>query len=156
MHAVAATHDTLRAALDAGGRPAILAAADAVCGSRAGVLSVIGQVDERPESRTGVRDLLEAITQHARVDSAGEIERTLLVAAALDATPRLAGLAVCPHVREMMRAAFEQIATAPDASRFELSRATFVDAAKKTTLRRFTAGQFDWEIGGISRSDVLH
>ena len=100
--------------------------------------------------------LLAAVLKDARVPE-GALEQWLLLHAALIAVPRLSALRVTDRVRQLLCGEFISLAAADgDALRnMPSGRSRFVGLAKMVTLRRFPAGQFDWDVSGISRSDLM-
>lgn len=84
------------------------------------------------------------------------LERLLLLHAAVEALPRVPHLPVGDDVKRRLCAEFAFFAAEPtDAAWFDVDTASFTAMCKLATLRRFPAGQFDWEVAGISRRDVL-
>ena len=85
-----------------------------------------------------------------------EVERLLLIQAALASLPALPDARVSDDVKRLMCEEFCFFASAPaDAfAHFEAGSARFVSMCKTASLRRFRAGLFDWEVSGVSRSDV--
>jgi hypothetical protein len=84
-------------------------------------------------------------------------ERFLLIASALDALDRLPGLPVSDGVKRLFCDEFSFYA-APHPEylhRFKVGTASFVGMCKTASLRRFPAGQFDWEVSGIRRADII-
>jgi hypothetical protein len=117
-------------------------------------LGVVRGLSEGADSAAPLRRIKAALGESAADAS---LERFLIVAAALDALPRVATLPVADAVKIRLLDEFHFYAAAPQDSRrhFEMNRATFVAMAKTATLRRFPAGQFDWEVSGISRRYLL-
>jgi hypothetical protein len=136
-------------------RCVLRAATDAV-GTESDVVAVVREISEQPESQVRIRHLVDCVRRERGPAPPGVIERLIVVAAAADGLKRLQDAPLCAGVKRLMCEEFRFMAdTDLELERFECSRGTFVDAAKKATLRRFTAGQFDWEVGGIGRSEIL-
>lgn len=83
-------------------------------------------------------------------------QRVVLLSAALESLRTLPNLPVSDDVKARFCEEFCFFASPPGehASRFDIGSASFAGMCKTATLRRFPAGQFDWEVGGISRSDI--
>jgi hypothetical protein len=140
------------------------------------VRAIAGAFTRRNLDAAACRRLVDPITEmpasHAAVarlkaslrDSGGEedleqggFERVLLLRAALDALPRVASLCVTSDVRRLFCETFEFVACADRAevARYAVGTARFVEMCRTAALRRFPAGQFDWEVSGVRRSDVI-
>jgi hypothetical protein len=100
-----------------------------------------------------VRELCRARLRDAALD---EGWRTLVRSAA-DSLERVSDLPVPVDVVRLICAEFSFIATADDAARAKAHPATprYERLAAIAALRRFPAGQFEWEISGLSRSDCI-
>jgi hypothetical protein len=84
------------------------------------------------------------------------VERVLLVRAVVDAVPRVRNLPVGGDVKTLLAREFRFMAGEPqDYGWFDAGSASFTGMCKLATFRRFPAGQFDWEVSGVSRRDVL-
>jgi hypothetical protein len=83
--------------------------------------------------------------------------RRVLLEAALRGLEQLPDLPLPRSVKDEFCREFAFIATADDVqfAKYEPGTARYDELLKIATLRRFPAGQFDWEVGGISRSDLL-
>jgi hypothetical protein len=81
------------------------------------------------------------------------VERLLLWHAARHALPQLPSLPIESEVRAQLERDLREL-HAPHAS-VATGSYQFVRAAKIATLRRFSAGPMEWELGGIPRSCVL-
>jgi hypothetical protein len=114
-------------------------------------------VREAPESVATICTLKSEVEQAGCAVAGALVERFLLVRAACDLLPSINRLRVGPGVEKAIRAEFRFYAHPPEESwrTFEAGTATFVAMSKIATGRRFPAGQFDWEVSGISRSDLV-
>jgi hypothetical protein len=81
------------------------------------------------------------------------IERLLLWHAARQAASQLAALPIENRVRDQLDQDLRQLHAMSGSVASDSY--TFVRAAKMATLRRFSAGPMEWELGGIPRSCVL-
>jgi hypothetical protein len=84
------------------------------------------------------------------------LERYLLLNAALRSLHDLAALPVPARVKELFCDEFQFLAGpgTQRLARLSAGHPRFAELCKTATLRRFPGGQFDWELGGISRSDL--
>ena len=124
----------------------------------AGVPHMVGAVSEAPSTQAPLARLKDAVDREETSDGARSFERFLLLTAALDTLSRLPHVPVSDDVRALICDEFRFFALHPGehAARFEIGSASFTAMCKTATLRRFPAGQFDWEVGGIRRSDIAH
>jgi hypothetical protein len=123
----------------------------------AGLLRLIGAVSEAPATHEPIARLRDAAGPEDP-ENARPFERFLLLTAAMDTLARIRLVPVSDDVKALMCDEFRFYASHPGehASRFEIGSASFTAMCKTATLRRFPAGQFDWEVGGIRRSDIAH
>ena len=94
----------------------------------------------------------------AGVEDGGATERYLLLNSACRALERLPSVPVGASVRALFCEAFENMATLSadaDPGLFSVGSPRFTAACKTVSLRRFPAGEFDWEVSGIPRSWML-
>jgi hypothetical protein len=134
--------------------PALTRAADGL--DRERVDAAMGQrlVADISEHELRVRDRILAL--RASIGAAeGSLERLLLLRAALDALPRIASLPVSDDVQRLFYEAFDYVAVPPRGAAFDAARGRFIALCKLTSLRRFPAGQFHWEMSGVPRSWLL-
>lgn len=114
-------------------------------------------ISESAGSQERAKSLKSTLAQDGGLAVDGVFERYLLLDAAAHACSLLPALAVTARVKQCFCAEFNYVATA-DATAFgkmQIGSARFAGVAKTTTLRRFPAGQFDWEVSGIPRSALL-
>jgi hypothetical protein len=99
----------------------------------------------------------QTLIPSSTADDDGALERWLLLHAALQALPRLQSLRVPWRVKSLFCEEYQHLATADGGAlaKVRAGNARFAGLAKIATLRRFPAGQFDWEVSGVARSDVL-
>ena len=121
-----------------------------------GLLRLIGAVSEAPATHEAIARLRDAAGLEGSFESARPFERFLLLTAAMDTLARTHLVPVGDDVKALMCDEFRFYASHPGehASRYEIGSASFTAMCKTATLRRFPAGQFDWEVGGIRRSDI--
>jgi hypothetical protein len=101
---------------------------------------------------------LELLRQAAGVPSDGRLfERVILLRWALEALPKVDALPVPDAVKALICSEASFVATASDQefARYGIGSSRFTASAQTLRLQRFPAGQFDWEVGGISRSDLI-
>jgi hypothetical protein len=110
--------------------------------------------DESTQSQEGLRNLKTALP---RVVSDGAFERYLIVQSALASIERIPDLPVPVPVKKLLCDEFRFFAHADDAAGplFRVGEYRFSAMCKTASLRRFPAGQLDWEISGLPRSDVF-
>ena len=125
--------------------------------TRADAVRVVGGVTEDPASVAPLSALKKLAARHGVPGDRVEVERVLLLYAALEALPRLRTLTVGEDVRQLMCDEFRFFASDPadSVALFRAGTARYTAMCKVATLRRFRAGQFDWEVGAVSRSYVL-
>jgi hypothetical protein len=118
-------------------------------------LAWLRSVTEVPESQEPINRLRASLVQAGRLADGGyELEQYLLLVAALDSLPRVAALPTGEDVHRLFGEAFTFLAQ-PDArslQRFRCGSPDFGAMCRVATLRRFPAGQFEWELSGIPRS----
>ena len=90
------------------------------------------------------------------LDESRPFERFLLLTTALASLDRLPALPVSGDVRALICDEFRFYASPPGehAHRYAIGSASFTAMCKTASLRRFPAGQFDWEVAGIPRSYI--
>ncbi|MGH9308883.1 MAG: hypothetical protein ACRD1U_05895 [Vicinamibacterales bacterium] len=127
---------------------------------QAGISELEGvRLVERVTEDVATRAPIGRINSRVLPDEAAErraLERLLLVHTAIEALPRVPHLPVSDDVKRRLCAEFAFFAAEPtDAGWFDVETASFTAMCKLATFRRFPAGQFDWEVSGISRRDML-
>jgi hypothetical protein len=85
----------------------------------------------------------------------GAFERLLLLRQAGRALSRLPSLPVSDDVKRLFCEQIRYIAEPPAKASFDVGRAGFVASSELVTLRRYPAGQYDWQVSGLPRSWVL-
>lgn len=122
----------------------------------AGLVRLVGAVSEAPATHKAIARLRDAADREGLSGSAKPLERFLLLTAAMDTLARIRLVPVSDEVKALLCDEFRFYATHPGehAARYEIGSASFAAMCKTATLRRFPAGQFDWEVGGIRRSDI--
>ncbi|HEU4689773.1 MAG TPA: hypothetical protein VFS23_15480, partial [Vicinamibacterales bacterium] len=121
-----------------------------------GVPAIVARVDETQLTQADVvRAITAGAAAHTPLDATPQ--RYALLKTAVDSLKRLHQLPVQDSVRELFCSEFQFFAGEPGvhARRFQPGSASLVSMCKTASLRRFPAGQFDWEISGLRRSDVL-
>lgn len=100
-------------------------------------------------------DILPALCTSTEPDSqSGTVERALLMLAAQYAAPQVPSLPIADSVKELFAEEFELFANPTPAwvSAFRCDNVRFREMARVATLRRFPAGQFQWEATALPRS----
>lgn len=118
---------------------------------------LVSEVTEIAASQSGVLQLKQKLVTTGLDASATGLERYLLIQCALDSLKRLPAEAVSDEVKHLLCREYTQY-TQPKPNRareFRAGQNPFQASCKIATLRRFPAGQFDWEISGIPRSWFL-
>jgi hypothetical protein len=118
-----------------------------------GYSTLLGGVEEAPQTHRAVARLVDAVAS-SPADRA-PIVRTVLVSAAVAALDRLPDAPLPQAVVSRFCEEFAALARGADVRAFEIGSSRFARACKLATLRRFPAGQFEWERSGISRRDLL-
>jgi hypothetical protein len=121
------------------------------------IAGFLHQVTETPASVRPLRSLKSDLVSSGHSIEGGQLERLLLLRAGLEMLPALPSLRVGPDVEALLLDEFTFYAQAPPDKwpAFEAGTATFVAMSKIATGRRFPGGQFDWEVSGIRRSDLI-
>jgi hypothetical protein len=107
-----------------------------------------------PARLDGTREICERALRD--VDDLA-VGRRPLLRAALESLPRVPELPVPESVKDLIldEFAFIALADAGELARHRPGTARFERLERIAALQRFPAGQFEWEIGGVSRRDVL-
>jgi hypothetical protein len=117
---------------------------------------LVARVTAAPPTQMPIEELKALVTRAEGVDSC-LVERFLLIAASVQTLDHLVDAPVSDSVKQLCCDEFQFFAN-PDGQsvpRFAAGRPSFAEMCKTATLRRFPAGQFDWEVSGISKSDLL-
>jgi hypothetical protein len=122
-----------------------------------GFWQLTSHVAESEGSQEQTRLLKSRLVQDGGLADDGAFERCLLVDAAAHACSLLPTLPVTARVKQFFCAEFNYVATADSTAfgKMQVGSPRFAGIAKTTTLRRFPAGQFDWEVSAIPRSALL-
>lgn len=85
------------------------------------------------------------------VDELASVERRLVLETALASLRELPAVPVCDAVKELFCDEVESWTKLDDGGKkeFAVGRSRFVDMCKMASLRRFPAGQFDWDVSGL-------
>jgi hypothetical protein len=117
------------------------------------VLSLVRLTDESGQSQELLRNLRNSLpdTLHE-----GSFERYLILRSALACLDKLCGFPTPLRVKQLLCDEFKLFAQ-PDHAvpLFRLGDYRFVAMCKTASLRRFPAGQIDWEVSGLPRSILL-
>lgn len=109
-----------------------------------------------PELERIRRDL----RSHGFAAEDGRLERFILLQAASECLPAIDDLPVAPEVKALYAAALSFMVEPGEPERGGLEprigHSHFASMCKVVTLRRFPAGQWDWEVSGVLRSWFLH
>lgn len=97
----------------------------------------------------------EAVSADIAASAAGSFERLLLLRQAQKALPRIESQPVSDDVKRLFCEEFQYVATPPGRASFDVTKGSFAALCELTTLRRFPAGQFHWNVSGLPRSWVL-
>jgi len=118
--------------------------------------ALLEAVDEVPAA-SHIRAAKQAVEAAGISVAGGDVERCLILTGALHKLRELPHLPVSRRVRALLCEELAWVASAPTAefARCGVGTARFVRLAKIATHTRWPAGQFEWEISGIPRSDVL-
>jgi|SRR5689334_7209973 len=107
-------------------------------------------ITELPATRRRLEGFRERVTRSSAGLPAGSFERFVLGRAVLHFEGGLQSAAVPPIVKRIT--CRDLVRLADDRAPLDLSDSRFAALCKLATLRRFAAGQFDWERSGLPRS----
>lgn len=112
---------------------------------------------ERRESLANLLRLKDRLTRFGIDPRGTDLERYLILRCALDSLSRLPDEPLAADVKRLLCKEYVRLAQPRSKDARELTPApgAFVAVCKMATLRRFPAGQFDWEVSGIPRSWFL-
>jgi hypothetical protein len=114
-------------------------------------------VTESSTSLGPIKSLKSSVAQSGLPTEDNSVEQFLLVQSALSSLDKLPDWPVSASVKKLICEEFAFYARPDDAERgkFRADKSTFVAMSKIATLRRFPAGQFDWEVSGLPRSRLF-
>jgi len=133
------------------------------CAGVLGRLGSLGQPDRAFQFLSRITIHLDSGAELARLCASipsdpgrNAVERTLLVLASQHAIAQVPSLAVSDSVKELFADEFLFFANPPPAwvAHFQTGDVRYREMARIATLRRFPAGQFQWEVSGFPRSWV--
>jgi len=107
-------------------------------------------ITEAPKTRRRLAAIRDAIAKPIAELPSGSFERYVLAHAVLQSTGKLESAAVAPAVKRLAWSGLQRFAD--DHAALDLADNRFVALCKMATVRRFAAGQFDWENSGLPRS----
>jgi hypothetical protein len=107
---------------------------------------------EQTETQRPLSEIKASIAAQGIDLSDGSFERFLLTSTARQSLERLEAMPLTAGVKGLCRQAFARYAD--PRHRCDLTGSSFVAYCKIASLRRFPAGQFDWEPSGLPRSWV--
>jgi hypothetical protein len=152
--------ETTRQCEDALLQPGVAQAMHALeqCGvAKAEILRAVQAVTPLSESHAAVRDLSARVASYGAAIDSASVERGLILTTAIESLALLPAVPVCDAVKALF---CEEVGswTSLDeegADEFHIGTGRFEAACKTASLRRFPAGQFDWEVGGLPFSYLL-
>ena len=110
-------------------------------------------ITELPETRRRLEAIRNSVSRRAVDVGAGVFERFVLAHSVLRHLHELGSAAVPLVVKRLTCTGLLRFADAREA--LDLSESRYERLCKMATLRRFAAGQFDWERSGLPRSWLL-
>jgi hypothetical protein len=113
-------------------------------------VAAVGRVTEHGDENRHLLTLRSKIAQYAGMLPSGAFERYVVTAAACESIRRLDAAPLSATVKRLCCEAFCRFAEPAAALDAEANQ--FIAICKIATLRRFPAGQFDWEPSGLPRS----
>jgi hypothetical protein len=119
--------------------------------------AILREVGDDASSRTALLKLPSSVRSDEGSVSPRALSRYLLLRSAETALPLIAAIPVSDAVKSLIYREFEFFATPGRGfeTLFDLTNYSFSAMAKIATLRRFPAGQLDWEVSGLPRSWFL-
>lgn len=122
--------------------------------SREQCVSLVRAVDGSNGDQRPVKQLISSIAPLGADWEDGSIERFLLIQGALGSLPAVPGLPVNTAVKTNFCEAFRFFAFPPQVAKpkFLAGSASFGSMCRIAALRRFPAGEFEWEVSGLPRS----
>jgi hypothetical protein len=150
MLTVEAARQRCTAALEQAGPRSIASALDSLGISLPRCVAYVADVTERAETLQPLVSIKADLERHGVDLTDAAFERYVLTAAALRSLDALGTAAVSDAVKALCCEAYAKF---PERRRrLDLRHHSFVELSKIATLRRFPAGQFDWEPSGLPRS----
>jgi hypothetical protein len=118
---------------------------------------ILREVADDASSRLDLLKLPNLVGSDVGSVSPRTLSRYLLLRSAESALPLVAALPVDDAIKSLIYREFEFFATPGRGfeALFDLTNYSFTAMAKIATLRRFPAGQLDWEVSGLPRSWLL-
>jgi hypothetical protein len=113
-------------------------------------VALVSAVTEQRHTRQPLADIRDALAGRGVDVGQGAFERFLLTATARRSRERLDAQPVAAAVKAFCRDAFDGFAS--PRRPFDLWHGSFPALCKVASLRRYPAGQFDWEPSGLPRS----
>lgn len=119
--------------------------------------AVLNKVGDDASSRSALLKLPNSVGSDDTSVPPKTLSRYLLLRSAETALPLVGSLPVSEAVKSLIYREFEFFATPGRGfeTLFDLTNYSFSAMAKIATLRRFPAGQLDWEVSGLPRSWLL-
>ena len=116
-------------------------------------VTYVADVTERPETVQPLAAIKSDLERDGLDLADAQFERYLLTAAALRSLARLDQVPVTDCVKALCCDLYAKLPQRRP--RLDLTHHSFAELSKVATLRRFPAGQFDWEPSGLPRSWLL-
>jgi hypothetical protein len=113
-------------------------------------VDLVSEVTERPETVQPLAAIKADLGRDGLDLAEAQFERCVLAAAALRSMHRLDQVPVSASVKALCLDLYGKLCQRR--ARLDLTHHSFVELSKIATLRRFPAGQFDWEPSGLPRS----
>ncbi len=118
---------------------------------------LVQQMDVTRASQQPLVELKRAVAGEGFPEDDGAFERFIIARAALHSVDGIPATPLPSAVRQELCAGFSTLLSPPPKlePKLRLGHTWFTSACKIATLRRFPAGDFEWEISGIPRSLLL-
>lgn len=138
--------------------PEMLETAKAI--DRAGVtteqhLAMVSSVSELASSQEPLLKLKGVITSFTQDSTSKSFERYIVLRSALNSLAGLSQAPVTDVVKKLSCELFLSLARPSEVKKLNVGGARFKDFCKVTSLKRFPAGQWDWDMSGLPRSYLL-
>jgi hypothetical protein len=141
--------ESARVAIDTDTSQRIVRAIATVGSTVESCLEYVRQVTEVPATQRPLAEVKAAIVA-AGLDPDRAFERFLLTSVARESLDKLDAMPVTGDVKSLCRKAFARFADPQQG--YDVGTSNFGAYCKIASLRRFPAGQFDWERSGLPRS----